>query len=173
MTAMWRHIFEPNVRDHAIAQFFPGGKAGPMRRASFEDWRIDACPHHGPTLVEDAQRRLHAVWFSGAQQNQGVFYGRLRDGGVDARRRVGGETAAHADLAVSGRQVAVAWKEFDGERTRLRGMLSADGGDHWREHELAATPGPSDQPRVLVSGDRFFVFWNTREQPLSVSAFPQ
>ena len=172
VSAMWRHIFEPNIRDHAIAQLFADGKAGPTRRASFEDWRIDACPHHGPTLAEGTSHRLHAVWFSGAPQNQGVFYGRLREGGVDARRRIGGEAAAHADLAVLGSRVAVAWKEFDGERTRLRGMLSNDGGENWQDFELAATPGPSDQPRVLALGERFYVFWNTRDQPLLVSSFP-
>jgi hypothetical protein len=173
VTAMWRHIFEPNIRDHAVAQFFPDGRARPVQRASFEEWRIDACPHHGPSLAKDAEDRLHAVWFSAAPQNRGVFYARLRQGGIDARRRIGGETAAHADLALLDNRVAIAWKEFDGERTQLRGMLSIDGGENWQESELAATPGPSDQPRVLTLDGRFYVFWNTRDQPLSVSAFPQ
>lgn len=171
VTALWRHIFEPNARDHALATLSPDGKAGPMRRASFEDWRIDACPHHGPALAEDAQRRLHAVWFSAAPQNQGVFYGRPGAGGVDGRRRLGGEAAAHADIATLGDRVAIAWKEFDGEKTRLRGAISIDAGATWRDVELAATAGSSDHPRVLVANGSFVVFWNTREQPLSVSAF--
>jgi hypothetical protein len=172
VSAMWRHIFEPNIRDHAVAQLFPDGRAGPMRRVSFENWRIDACPHHGPSLVEDAQRRLHAVWFSAAPQQQGVHYARLRDGGNEAHRRVGGEAAAHADLAVQGQRVVIAWKEFDGERTRLRALRSNDGGERWQEHELAATAGSSDQPRVLTFGGDFHVFWNTRERPLSMSILP-
>jgi hypothetical protein len=173
VTALWRHIFEPNIRDHAVAQFSPDGKGGPVRRASFEDWRIDACPHHGPALAEDAQHRLHAVWFSAAPQSQGVFYGRLRDGNVEARRRIGGEAAVHADIAVSGNRVAIAWKEFDGENTRLRGLVSKDGGDRWQEFNLAATPGSSDHPRVLVFGDHLYVFWNTRDKPLSVTPLVQ
>ena len=172
VTAMWRHIFEPNIRDHAVAQLFPDGRAGPMRRVSFENWRIDACPHHGPSLVEDAQHRLHAVWFSAAPQQQGVHYARLRDGGTEAHRRVGGEAAAHADLAVLGPRVVIAWKEFDGERTRLRALRSNDGGESWQEHELAATAGSSDQPRVLTFGGDFHVFWNTRERPLSIAILP-
>ena len=36
------------------------------------------------------------------------------------------------DLAVIGERVAIAWKEFDGEKTRLRAQLSSDGGDHWQ-----------------------------------------
>ena len=172
VSALWRHVFEPNIRDHAVAQLFPDGKAGAVRRASFEDWKIDACPHQGPSLAEDAEHRLHAVWFSAAPQNQGAFYGRLREGGIDARRRIGGEAAAHPDLALLGNRVAVAWKEFDGERTQLRGMLSSDGGVRWKEFNLTSTVGHSDQPRVLASGDRFHVFWNTRDQPLTVTPFP-
>ena len=173
LTAMWRHVFEPNVRDHAVARFFPDGKAGPVRRASFEDWKIDACPHQGPALAEDSRHRLHALWFSGAPQNQGVFYGRLRDGGIDARRRIGGEAAVHADIAILGNRVAIAWKEFDGEKTRLRGQRSNDGGDHWEEIELTATPGASDHPRVLTFGDSFHVFWNTQGKPLTLTPFPE
>ena len=101
-----------------------------------------------------------------------MFYGRLGGDGVDAQRRVGGDTAEHADLAVSGRQVAVAWKEFDGRRSQLRAMRSEDGGDTWREYDVAATAGASDQPRLLERQGRFYVFWNTRQEPLSVHRLP-
>jgi hypothetical protein len=170
--AFWRHVFEPNIRDHALAAMYPDGRAGVLERATFDDWRVDACPHHGPSLAQDAQERLHAVWFTQPPGDAGVFYGRLRTAGVDGKRRVGGNAAEHADLAIIGRRVAVAWKEFDGERSQLRAMISEDGGDNWREHRLASTGGASDQPRVLVWKDRFYVFWNTRNEPLSVNVLP-
>ncbi len=169
---MWRHVFAPNIRDHALAEISPDGHAGKLRRATFDDWRVDACPHHGPSLAADTDGSLHAVWFTQAPGKAGVFYGRLHNGGVGAQRRVGGETAAHADLAIIGHRVAVAWKEFDGERSQLRAMLSENGGDSWHEYELATTEGPSDQPRMLVHRKRFYVFWNTRQQPLSVTPLP-
>ena len=169
---LWRHVFAPNIRDHALAAMHPDGRAGAVQRATFDDWRIDACPHHGPSLAQDAQDRLHAVWFTQAPERSGVFYGRLRAGGVDAERRVGGDAAEHADLALMGKRVAVAWKEFDGERSQLRAMVSEDGGDNWQERALAATSGASDQPRVLAWKDRFYVFWNTRNEPLSVKELP-
>lgn len=172
ITAMWRHVFEPNVRDHACATLFTDGRAGPLSRATFDDWRVDACPHQGPALAEDPAGRLHAVWCSLASNDPGVFYGAVGAGAVQGRRKIGGDTAAHADIAVSGSRVAIAWKEFDGERTRLRGLLSPDHGKTWREHELAATAGASDHPRVLTHANRFHVLWNTREQPLSVTTFP-
>jgi hypothetical protein len=165
--ALWRHVFEPNMRDHALALMYADGRTGAVRRATFDEWAVDVCPHHGPSLATDAQGRLHAVWFTQGEKRAGVFYGRLRisgDGGVDALRRVGGEAAAHADVAAIGNNVTVVWKEFDGTRSRLRAMLSADGGDTWHERDLFATEGASDQPRVLVQGGRFYAFWHTQRE---------
>lgn len=169
---LWRHVFEPDIRDHALASFRPDGQVQPLRRATFDDWRVDACPHHGPSLAEDAQGRLHAVWFTLGPRALGVHYGRLVEGGVEAGRQVGGEDAAHADIAVTGMRVAVAWKGFDGSRTWLRALLSEDGGEHWQELALDATEGASDQPRVLTHDGRFFVFWHTRERALGVWRLP-
>jgi len=168
---MWRHVFEPNVRDHAVAVLRADGRTTGFRRATFDDWRLDACPHHGPSIMPGADGAHHAVWFTGAP-NVGVFYGRLSAAGLAARRQIGGKSAAHADLAVNGNQVAIVWKEFDGEQMRLRALRSEDGGANWSEHELFGTRGPSDQPRVLVRQGRFQVFWNTRDEPLSVTLLP-
>ena len=170
--AFWRHVFEPNVRDHALARMSPDGRASGMRRATFDDWRLDACPHHGPSLAADNEGRLHAVWFTGAPGHTGSFYGRLAEGRVEGQRRIGGERAEHPDLAVAGKRIGIAWKEFDGERSLLKAMLSEDDGDTWKETRLMATAGASAQPRLLVHADRFYVFWNTRQEPLSVLALP-
>lgn len=170
--AMWRHVFEPNIRDHALARMNANGEAGPVRRVTFDDWRIDACPHHGPSIAGDADGTLHAVWFTEGKRRSGVYYGRLGDGTVEGLRRIGGDAAAHADVAVAGDRVAVAWKEFDGQRTRLRATVSVDGGRTWHEHQLATTEGASGQPVLLTHDDRFYVFWHTRHQPLAVVAIP-
>jgi hypothetical protein len=170
--AMWRHVFQPNVRDHAIAQLLPGGKTVEVARATFDDWRIDACPHHGPSLAADADGTLHAVWFSQSPGRAGVFYGRLIGGSVEGQRRIGRDSAEHADLAIAGRRVAVAWKEFDGQRSVLRAMVSVDAGRSWKEYDIASTAGASGHPFLLQRENRFYVFWNTRQEPLSVHALP-
>jgi hypothetical protein len=166
--AMWRAVFDPNIRDHAIARLGADGGVSEARRATFDDWRVDACPHHGPSLAQDGAKRLHAVWFSGTPGKEGVYYGRLREGSVEGQRRVGGDTAEHADIAASGKRIAIAWKEFDGKRSRLRAMRSDDGGETWTEVDLASTEGASDHPKVLARGASFYVLWNTRDQPLQV-----
>lgn len=172
VVALWRHIFEPNLRDHAIGEITADGRAGPMERASFDGWAIDACPHQGPALAIDEHGRRHAVWFTASPSAPGVFYGRPAGGRVEGLRPIGGKTAERPDIAVLGQQVAVVWKEFDGTRSQLRGLLSADGGDTWRELALAATEGASDHPKLLTRDGHFHVFWNIRLRPLSVVSFP-
>lgn len=180
---MWRAVFAPNVRDHALGGVAADGRPEPARRATWDDWRIDACPHHGPSLARDAAGRLHAVWFTQGPGQEGVHYGRFLAAATGAAapgddavplagRRVGGPGAAHADVAVSGARVAIAWKEFDGQQTRLRAQRSDDGGDTWRELDLLGTDGPSGQPQLLVDPQGFLVFWHTREKPLAVVALP-
>lgn len=169
--AFWRHVFEPNIRDHALARISTDGTVKEFRRATFDDWHVDGCPHHGPAVARDARGRLHAVWFTGAPDKAGVYYGRLVEGAVEDQRKVGaGGTAAHADLAVSGERVAIVWKEFDGRQTQLFGEVSNDGGEHWRRITLAQTDGPSDHPRLLMKGKDFYVLWNSEKEPLRVVA---
>ncbi len=172
VTALWRHVFEPNLRDHAMARLGADGKPGDLVRATYDDWRLDACPHHGPSLAEGAEGALHAVWFTGAKGREGVHYGRLGEGPPKGLVKVGGVTAEHADVAAIGARVAVVWREFDGERSKLRAMRSDDNGRTWNTRELAATASATDHPKVLAHEGRFYAFWNTRERPLSVTELP-
>ncbi|HRP67158.1 MAG TPA: sialidase family protein [Thauera sp.] len=161
---LWRHVFEPNERDHALVRLDVDGGAVVPERVTFDRWRIDACPHHGPSLAVAADGTRHAVWFNEREGAGRVFYGRLADGRVEGQRPVGGPRAAHADIALAGARVAVVWKEFDGEHTQLFAELSDDGGRSFRTRALAATAGASDQPRVLRRGEALFVFWRTADE---------
>ncbi|MHB9119068.1 MAG: sialidase family protein [Burkholderiales bacterium] len=170
---MWRHVFAPNERDHALARIKPDGTPEAVLRATFDHWRIDACPHHGPSLAVDSDGVRHAVWFNQKNGEGRVFYGRLQAGkdgiAVIGQRTVGSSRAEHADLAVSGRRIALVWKEFDGERTRIFSELSPDGGQSFsRAIEVATTDGPSDQPRALQHGDALYAFWRTEREGMRV-----
>jgi hypothetical protein len=169
---LWRHVFEPNERDHAIAKLDSMGRPVKVERATFDHWRVDACPHHGPSLAIDRKGTRHAVWFNHVGGEGRVFYGRLRDGRVEGQRVVGGERAAHADLGVHGDRVVIAWKEFDGERTVLRAEVSSDSGAHFNAVTLAATRGASDQPRILQRNGAFFVFWRTEAEGMRLYPVP-
>jgi hypothetical protein len=39
------------LRKPAVTIFADPTTPGPIRRVSFDDWAIDFCPHHGPSLA--------------------------------------------------------------------------------------------------------------------------
>lgn len=171
--AFWRHVFPGGERDHALAVLTPDGAVDAPRRATFDGWKIDACPHHGPALAV-AGDVLHAVWYSAADGSGKVFYGRLKNGSVEDQRALPDPQAEHAAIAASGARVWIVWNSFDGEKNTIAGIASSDGGKHWSETKqvLASTMGGADQPRLLASKDGALLVWNTAQQGMIVRSLP-
>lgn len=79
----WRHIFGDNIRDMALARSTDRGQTFSAPTRIHEDnWHIEGCPHSGPSLAIDAQGRVHAAWYTGAEQGPGLFYTVSEDGGA-------------------------------------------------------------------------------------------
>ncbi len=155
LAALWRHVFEPNERDHAFAWL--DGSA-PVR-ASLDRWALDACPHHGPGLAPAVDGGWHACWYGQRAGEPAVRLGRL-----DAQGRPLGSPRAlpeaeHADLISAGNRVALVWRQFDGHQTRLQALLSKDDGRRWLPLELAQSPHPNDHPRLLRHGEQLWAVW--------------
>jgi hypothetical protein len=169
LRAMWRHVFAPNVRDHAFAALTPSAEPRVVR-ATFDDWRVDGCPHHGPALAP-AGDGFHAVWFGIRQQGSdkvaGVRYGRLRADGSPQPgtvRLLPDERAEHADVVAHGPRVAVVWRSTDGMTSTLKAWLSSDGGQTFAVQTLGQVKGDNDFPRLVQQGPRMAVVWrNTTE----------
>ena len=49
-SSLFRNIFDGGIRDHAVITF-DGATPGPLERVSDDDAKLDACPHHGPSLA--------------------------------------------------------------------------------------------------------------------------
>lgn len=162
IAAMWRAVFAPNVRDHAFAVL--GGP--PPVRASFDEWKLDACPHHGPGLAAARDGGFHAVWFGEQAGRMAVRYGHLAADGkpVGEAREVPDPHAEHADVAAAGNRVAIVWRSFDGRQTRLRAWVSNDDGAHFVLRELAASSEANDQPHLLSATDKVLVVWRTQKE---------
>ncbi|MYM22605.1 exo-alpha-sialidase [Duganella sp. FT135W] len=170
---LWRHVFQPNIRDHAFTMLTPGGKPQTIERATFDNWAIDACPHQGPALAYGDDGRRHQTWFTGGEDGGGLYYAsQAATGGLVTPIRLGSGQAANAEVAVSGQQVEIAWKEFDGTVTQIRGMSSGDAGHTWQTRTLASTNGASDQPRLAKNGRRIFLVWRTETDGMRTISLP-
>lgn len=158
--AFWRHVFADGARDHALMRIEP--PTGEAPRTTREQWKIDACPHHGPALAIAADGTRYGAWFSHFGGEPGLFFGAWGRNGAISRTatRFGPPNAAHPALLLLGQRLLLAWKYFDGERTQVAVMESSDGGAHWSAQRiLASAEGVSDHPYLLASGGRAYLSW--------------
>ncbi|GBH26193.1 sialidase family protein [Burkholderia vietnamiensis] len=170
--AVWRNVFPGQIRDHVLA-VLPIAASEPVvpLRATFSNWRVDACPEHGPALAITPDGTRHIAWFGVGGGRADVFYsrsdadGRPRGapGAVGANPAAPDEQASHAALVARGDIVWLAWKAFDGDTMHIRLRRSDDRGEHWSApRDIASTSGASDNPQLLDDAGRIYVSWRTR-----------
>jgi len=172
---LWRDILPGGVRDHSLARL--AGSPPSLVRATFDDWRINACPHHGPSLAIAADGAAHLAWFSGdGAAKGGVFYARSADGGSSFGKaiRLGDvDSASHPSVLTCDRRVLVAWKESGGGGIRIRLALLAGGSDTVESATVvAATAHGSDHPLLVSRGDQAFLSWFTADEGYRLIPIP-
>ncbi|MEO6421880.1 MAG: sialidase family protein, partial [Candidatus Nitrotoga sp.] len=160
---VWRHIFGKNIRDHAILRL--DGKSQPIR-LSFENWEVDACPHHGPAVSIANDDKYHFVWFSNAKEQHGLFYANTSDQGKHFSPPLNfgnfKAQASHPDVLSLGKRVFIVWKEFDGLYTGIYLIHSIDSGNVWTDpRKIAFTTGTADYPFLVSDGNETYISWNT------------
>jgi len=162
---MWRHLFDGGVRDHAMAKVSPNKNSIAIHRASFGNWKIDACPHHGPAIAKGGDWGYHMAWFDGGDK-VGLFYARM-DGQAwvsSPAKRFGdaNSQAGHPALLSDGDQVWLAWKELTDTASEVKLAKSNDGGRSWGDSVvIAQTKGKSDYPQLLLKDGQAYLAWNT------------
>jgi hypothetical protein len=167
IVALWRHVFDNNVRDHAFARIGPRGeKSGLPVRASFDQWSIDTCPHHGPGLAAATGGGFHAVWFGDRDGEPAVRYARLSAEGqpIGEAKALPDPLAEHATVASAGDALAILWRSFDGTVTRLGAMVSLDAGSTFDMREVATTTEDNDHPLLVRKGAQLYALWRTAKE---------
>ncbi len=166
---LFRNIYGQDVRDHAVTTFTANGDPGPVYRVSDDEYHINGCPHHGPSLSISAQGTYHAVWFTNGSVRKGLFYARSTNGGqsFSSPMSLGGPEAhaARPFVLAVGDTVWLTWKEFDGKQTSIHLRQSNDDGVTWSDPVVAAsTIGDSDHPLLISDGHRVFLSWMTHDE---------
>lgn len=159
----WRHVFGKNVRDHAMLRL--DGKSQ-LIRLSYDNWEVDACPHHGPAASIARDGVYHFVWFDNAPERHGLFYAHTSDQGKSFSSPLSfgnfRARASHPTVLSLDKRVLIAWKEFDGEATGIYLMHSSDGGKLWSvPRKIASTANTSDNPLLIGNGEKAYLSWNT------------
>jgi len=162
IAAFFRAVYGDNIRDHAYAILHTNGSPSHTERATFSDWHIAGCPHHGPGLAIAAGGTRHAVWYE-ANGKPTIWYGQLEPGHRAAHAQaIAGSGASHADVAAHGAIVWIAWNQVSAQGDALMLRRSDDGGLHFTPpRTLADASGAVGSPQVLLRDGRAYVAWNT------------
>lgn len=166
IAVMWRHVFDDGARDHAFARVARGGQAvSTVERATFDDWKIDACPHHGPGMALASDGGFHAVWYGIRKEEPAVRYARLEANGKprNAVIIVPDVGAEHADVSSVGKNVVIVWRSFDGQQTNYTAWVSADDGRTFAKRVLGSTKLEAENPLLLSRGSNILALWRTRD----------
>ena len=162
----YRAIFPGGIRDQAT-QVITSKGAEPIRRVADDDWKTDACPHHGPSIAVSGSGKFHVAWFTQGTKRAGVFYANSINQGMSYSNpvRVGAEAAnvSRPYLMAIDRQVWLVWKEFDGTTSSVYLKSSQDDGVSWSEPRvLTKTTGYSDHPLLIRQDQTVYLSWLTR-----------
>jgi hypothetical protein len=157
-----RMVYPDSIRDHALINMNADGQWSKPQRVTFDDWKIDACPEHGPALAIDNQDRAHLAWFTLGDKHQGIFYAHTDDYGKTLSQAMAlgdaGRLPGHPDVAVEGMRVALAWKEFDGETAHIIIKQSGDRGMTWGESQvILSTKANSGHPKLIGHDGKLFL----------------
>lgn len=164
---VFRNVFGGTVRDHGIITFVNETTPGPFNRVSVDNWKLNGCPHQGPSLALSQNGTYHVVWSTQGDARKGLFYAHSKDGGKTFSTPMPLDANAHDAsrpfvTAVPG-QVWLAWKDFDGETATVNVRVSHDDGATWSAPRVAAkTTDASDHPILVNDGHRAYLSWMTK-----------
>lgn len=158
----WRHVYGDHIRDHAIVSFTDTHTPSAPQRMSHDEWKINGCPHHGPSLSIDSQNRYHAVWFNNAEQRHGIFYAHSDDQGKTFSQpvQIGNydKQASHADIINTENQVYIVWQEQHNNLSKVFFQVSEDSGNSWSAvKDISQTSSAADYPFLLKKGKNIFM----------------
>ena len=142
---------------------------GPVERVSDDDAKIDACPHHGPSLSIGPDGSYHVTWFALGNKLRGLYYARSTDAGVSFSTPMplgdGTKQVSRPYVLAAGETVYLAYKAFDGQHTTIEVLSSADRGKTWSKPSTAAkTAENSDHPLLIADGPQAYLSWFTRHE---------
>lgn len=165
---LWRQIYDSQIRDHAIAVLNPQGEVTGLERATVDDWYIDACPHHGPSMVlAESADQYHMSWFSAGDIHKGIYYARYDLDKATSTQLIEVDAtpgAGHPSLALDDGELKMVWKGFNGMQTQLKIMRSHDDGETWSAaSDLLVTDQSSDHPLLINTADGVYLSWATAQ----------
>lgn len=110
---LYRAIIQDSIRDMVhIVSTNRGKSFSTPKRISDDNWVMNACPHTGPSMTENAHG-LHFAWYTGGT-NSGCYYTQTPDKGGRFINKVSiRPVGSHPQIAtLSNNEMMIVWDEF-------------------------------------------------------------
>jgi hypothetical protein len=113
----WRSVRDGDLRDIVVARSTDGGVTFSAPAIVHEDgWRIDGCPHAGPSIAYDGMGNLHAAWYTGREHRPGIYHAISKDGGRsfgDARPLLTSDRVPASLVSLAMDEAGTMWAAWD------------------------------------------------------------
>lgn len=81
ITVAYRDLTNESVRDISIVVSTNNGQSfSSPKDFTHENWKVDGCPHNGPSLAQ-SDKFIFATWYSGGNQKKGVKFAKMNHDG--------------------------------------------------------------------------------------------
>lgn len=173
---VWRNIYGKNTRDHSLVEFTDENTVRQIQRISFDQWQIDACPHHGPDMDISNKNAIHLTWFNNAPERHGLFYARRKTDGTLSKTINFGDyqaTASHPNVISVGNHVWLVWKQFDGKQASIWSQQSDSNGENWSAaKKIAVSDSAADYPFLIKNKNTVYLQWQTKNEGFQLIELP-
>jgi hypothetical protein len=162
-----RFVYPDHIRDLGMLKIIDGNSSEAWR-VTYDNWKIEGCPTHGPALSISNNGRYHMTWFTQGSQRTGLFYSWSDDQGksFSTPMAIGDldKLAGHADVLALDQKVALVWKQFNGVKSEIRSMHSDNGGQTWSKPTLVVESSTEIQhPALITDGRHIFLSLKTAD----------
>lgn len=171
INAAFRDIINEEFRDMVLSYSQDNGKTfSQPKRISPDNWKINGCPHTGPTMGENL-KGLHFAWYTSGG-GAGVYYCNSTDYGKSfAKRNIVSDkpSARHPQLCtVDNKDVFIVWDEAVSEKEHISVKIALQRRD--KNGKILWTKYLSQQGKTAifpiikaVNNKQLIVAWNQDE----------
>jgi hypothetical protein len=177
INAAFRDIINNEIRDMVLTYSTDKGKTfSTPKRISPDNWKINGCPHTGPTMTEN-QNGLHFAWYTSGG-GSGVFYSNSTDNGktFSARDIVSDKPSAkHPQITtLDNKEVLIVWDESINDGDHYSTLIGLQHRNKYGKIMATKYISPKNSNATFpvikaLNKTQFLVAWNQQSENMNVT----
>jgi len=161
----YRNITEGSIRDmYRVVSADDGITFSDSKRMGIDNWKIDGCPHTGPSFADNSQD-LAVAWFTGADSGIGIFFKKLTsEVSIYNEKTLLTSVGSHPQMvALSNGNFYIVYEEFYKLKNKFLSniVLHVVNSDGTEIKKIISNPNTSNNHAVIskLNGNKLLVAW--------------